>query len=123
MPQRLIEAAQAIEIGDHQGVGLRIAQQGPRLDDEAATVQKPGQHILFAGGELGFGHDHTRGARAAFLQPFASPDAGLAAAHADAGADLAAGRSHRQEALHEITVLRQAEGVGGGAGAIGGQGG
>ena len=79
--QRLVQAAQAVEVGHHQlmlaGMGQALAGAG----DETLAVEQTGQAVLIGGGELGFRRNHPGGAQA-FLQPHATPDADAAAAHA-----------------------------------------
>lgn len=88
--QGLVQAAQAIDIGDDQLVHAVLGQALARLGDEALAVQQARQAVALGGRELDLGGGDARGAHPV-LQPHAAPDAGFAAAHADAGDDLAAG--------------------------------
>ncbi len=118
VPQRLVQAAQAIEIGDHQAVAAGGLQQLPRAANEAAPVEQAGQRILIGRREVGLGHDDAGGAHAV-LEPFAAPDAGVAATHPDAGADLAAGLLDLEDVVDQRTILRHGQRAHGGGRALG----
>ena len=80
MAQRLVQPAQAVQVGDHQAVAAGRLQLFAGAADKAAAIQEAGQGVLFGGGELGLRHDDAGGANTV-LEPDSAPDAGIAAAH------------------------------------------
>ena len=113
MAEGLIEAAQAVDVGDDQ---LKVAGLGQLLsgpDEEGAAVQQTGQVVAVRGGEFGLkGHDP--GGAQAVLQPDAAPDAGLGIAHAQADGDLGALFLRLEDFFGQRPVLRNGHGGEGG---------
>ncbi len=118
MAQGLVQPAQAIEVGDHQGMVARGLQPFAGQGDEALAVIKARQRIPFGGGEAAFGHADAGGADAAFLQPDPTPDAALGGAHAQTRGKDDARRLLLQEILERFAVLRQGQGGQGGRRAL-----
>ena len=110
MAQRLIEAAQAIEVGHHQLVLAGMGQTFAGAGDETLAVEQAGQPVLVRSSELGFGRDDAGGAQPLF-QPDAAPDADAAATHAQAHGDFGAGLLDAQDVLGQRPVGRQGQGA------------
>ena len=111
--QRLVQAAQAVEVGHHQLMLAGALQAFARAGDETLAVEQAGEAVQVGGGELDLGRDHAGGAQAAFLKPDAAPDADPAAAHAQTYGDLRARFLDAQHILGQRPIRRQGQGADG----------
>ena len=119
--ERLVEAPQAIEVGDHQLVGARLACSFSRARaTKLRRSSRPVRRIALGGGEAHLAGDDAGGAQA-LLQPDAAPEAGLGAAHPQPRGDLGAGLADPQHVLGGGAVLRQHQRAQGGGGGFGRQ--
>ncbi len=70
--QGLVEAAKAVEVGDHQFVVARFDQPLAGAGDEAAAVEQAGEGVGLGADETGLARGDAGGAQA-LLQPDAAP--------------------------------------------------
>ena len=108
MAKRLVQPAQAIQIGDNQFLAGRRLKPLTRQGDEAAPIWQPCQIVQTRGGEANLCGDHA-GRSPAFLKPDAAPDAGLTATHPQPHKDFAARVLHTKDFLSGGAILRQGE--------------
>ncbi|MNC53344.1 hypothetical protein D3C75_1027450 [compost metagenome] len=117
MSQGLVQAAQAIHVGHNQLIIAWLGQGLGHTNQEGAAVQQAREDVAVGAGELGLQRHHARRAQTV-LQPYAAPQAGLAAAHAQTHSDLGPLGLGLQQAVGQGAVLRHGQGGEGGARAL-----